>query len=73
MNLTQHEHALLLVMKTLFVAGTLTDFEIGTPKETSNSTYEKEEWVITIKFTDAPRSSAKREGYVADLLYQFNR
>ena len=69
-NLDQYERMLRIILNTLQLAGTLTEYAIGAAHETSKSTYEKEEWLIRIKFTDDP---AKKVGYIAELLFHYNR
>lgn len=66
--LDQHEKTLGMIMKTLKLSGILTNYEIGTTRETKQSTYEKTEWLIRIKFTDDP---SLKTGYIADLIFHY--
>lgn len=59
-----------LIFNALSVAGVLTSYKIEQARETKNSTYEHEEWMVRIHFTDDP---TYKVGYVADLHFKFNR
>lgn len=67
-TLDEHERGLANIMSTLKMTGIITDYVIGATRETKQSTYEKTEWLIRIKFTDDP---TKKTGYVADLLFHY--
>jgi len=58
------------IFHTLMSAKVLTDYKISAPVETKDSTYEKEEWVLIVRFTDDP---ARASGYVVDLRFTFTR
>jgi hypothetical protein len=56
------------IMHTLQVAEVLKTYYVGEPKETANSTYKNEEWVLHIGF-----SSDNGAGYTAELRFNFRR
>jgi len=67
-TLDEHERSLKMIMSSLQMAGIICHYQIGTAVETKQSTYEKNEWLIRLKFTD---DATRKTGYIVDLVFHY--